>query len=54
MLKKGFNFQSNCDREIITNLYQIYLVDFVKKLDGMFTLAHRINLKIIFFNKRLL
>ena len=55
LLKKGLTFKTNSDTEVILLGYEFYGLDFLNKLNGMFSFAiHDINLRKIFlFRDRL-
>ena len=36
---KGFNFKTNSDSEIIPYAYEVWVINFVKRLNGMFSIA---------------
>lgn len=39
LIKKGYNFNTNSDSEVILPMYELYGMDFLKYLDGMFAIA---------------
>ena len=39
LVQKGHSFKSNCDTETIIHLYEEYGVEFISKLNGMFSFA---------------
>lgn len=39
LIAKGFTFKTNCDVEVIPHLYEVYGIDFVKKLNGQFAIC---------------
>ena len=49
MIEKGYNFVTETDSEIIPFAYEVWGIDFVKKLNGMFAIAIYDKLKKKFF-----
>ena len=46
---KGFNFKTNSDSEIIPYAYEVWGINFVKRLNGMFSIAIYDKSKNIFY-----
>jgi len=39
LIKRGYNFRGNSDTEVLLYLYEVYGDDFLKRINGMFSLA---------------
>src|SRR3989338_165533 len=39
LIRRGHNYKSECDGEVIPHIYEEYSLDFINKLEGMFAIA---------------